>query len=128
VRSTDDARRAVDAGAQFIVSPGASVDVIEICQALAVPVLPGACTPTEVETVVRAGAEVVKFFPAEPVGGLAFLKALIAPFRNVRFIPTGGINPGSWMATSALLREGDFARVEQLARESVELVARIGRA
>lgn len=66
VRTAKDARRAIDAGAQFIVSPGTDLDVIALCRAEGVPVLPGACTPTEVDTAMRAGADAVKFFPAEP--------------------------------------------------------------
>lgn len=139
VRSTADAQRALDAGAAFVVSPGVDTDVVEVSRDAGVPVVPGACTPTEVQIAVRAGADAVKFFPAEPMGGAAFLRALIAPFRDARFIPTGGITPenladylrlpqviacgGSWLAPPALVREGRFERIAELAREAVVSVA-----
>jgi Entner-Doudoroff aldolase len=92
VRSPQDVRRVVEQGAQFVVSPSTDPEVIAACGSLGVPSLPGACTPTEVETGVKASAGLVKFFPAEAVGGIAFLRALAGPFPNVRFVPTGGVN------------------------------------
>ena len=82
---------ALEAGARFIVSPGFSASVVGECQRSGVPVLPGVATATEIQAALEAGLEVVKFFPAEASGGLAALKALAAPFRGVRFVPTGGI-------------------------------------
>lgn len=137
VRTADAAERALDAGAAFVVSPGTSVDVIERCAAADTMVLPGACTPSEVETARRAGAGTLKFFPAEPMGGTDYLQALAAPFPEITFVPTGGIGPanlasylrlpnvvacgGSWMVNNGLVTEGRFARIEQLAREAVQL-------
>jgi len=139
VRSIDDARRVIEAGAQFVVSPATNPDVVAYCTSRAVLMMPGACTPTEVDAAVRAGAAVVKFFPAEAIGGLPFLKALSAPFNDVRFVPTGGVNAsnladylrvpqviacgGSWMVNPLLLEQRRFGEVEALAREAVEIVA-----
>jgi 2-dehydro-3-deoxyphosphogluconate aldolase/(4S)-4-hydroxy-2-oxoglutarate aldolase len=102
-----------------------------------VPVFPGAATATEIDSAMRAGADAVKFFPAEAMGGIAVLKALAGPFRDVRFVPTGGINAsnlaeylrlpnvlacgGSWMVAPALLAERNFGRIEALTREAVEI-------
>lgn len=140
VRSLDDARAVVDAGAQFVVSPGTNPELIGFCRAAGVPVFPGACTPTEVDTAVRAGADAVKFFPAEAMGGIPVLKALAGPFRDVSFIPTGGINAsnlagylqlsnvvacgGSWMVAPALLAERRVDEISALTREAVEIAAR----
>jgi len=139
VRSPDDARRAIDQGAQFVVSPGTDLEIVEVCRALGVPALPGVCTPTEVQAALRAGLDLLKFFPAEAMGGVDFLKALAGPFREVRYVPTGGINPanlpaylrlpavaacgGSWLVAPQLLAERRFDRVRELAREAVDIVA-----
>jgi 2-dehydro-3-deoxyphosphogluconate aldolase/(4S)-4-hydroxy-2-oxoglutarate aldolase len=138
VRTLADAERVIEAGAQFVVSPSTYPELIELCLAAGVPAIPGACTPTEVDAAVRAGAPLIKFFPAEAMGGVAFLKALAGPFRDVQFVPTGGINAsniatylalpqvaacgGTWMVAPALLRERAFDRVEALAREAVAIV------
>lgn len=138
VLTTEQAQRAIDAGAQFIVSPGTNPAVVEFCQSRNVTIFPGVCTPTEIEMAMAKGLEVLKFFPAEPMGGVNFLKAVCAPYRNVRFIPTGGIDPknigqylalpqvvacgGSWMVKPELFEAGDWARVKQLSAEAVALV------
>src|SRR4051812_11853196 len=83
---------ALEAGARFIVSPGFSAAVVAECIGVGVPVLPGVATATEIQAALEAGLDVVKFFPAEAAGGVGALKALAAPFRSVRFVPTGGIN------------------------------------
>jgi 2-dehydro-3-deoxyphosphogluconate aldolase/(4S)-4-hydroxy-2-oxoglutarate aldolase len=139
VRSAAEARRVIDAGAQFVVAPGTNPEVIAVCRAAGVPVVPGACTPTEIEAALRAGADAVKFFPAEAMGGTTFLKALAGPYRDVRFVPSGGITAaniadylgieqvlacgGSWMVTQQLIADGDFDRVQTLAREALAIVA-----
>src|SRR5690606_2196314 len=87
----DQVDRAVAAGAAFIVSPGFSEAVVRRCRELDVPVFPGVATASELMAALDAGCDVVKFFPAEPLGGVSTLKALAAPFPGVRFIPTGGI-------------------------------------
>ncbi|MEO7363302.1 MAG: bifunctional 4-hydroxy-2-oxoglutarate aldolase/2-dehydro-3-deoxy-phosphogluconate aldolase, partial [Gemmatimonadaceae bacterium] len=82
---------AVQAGAHFIVSPGLNPAVVEYCQAHTIPVFPGVVTPTEIEVALRLGLSVLKFFPAEPAGGLRYLQAVCGPYANVSFIPTGGM-------------------------------------
>jgi len=141
VRTLDDAERALEAGAQFIVSPSIYPELVELCLASGVACIPGTCTPTEIDAAVRAGAPLVKFFPAEPMGGVAFLKALAGPFRDVQFVPTGGVSidnlaaylelpnvaacGGSWLVAPAILREHSFERVESLVREAVAVVAEV---
>ena len=139
VLTPEAAERVVEAGARFVVSPATNHDVIAFCRSAGVPVFPGATTPTEVDSAVRAGAEAVKFFPAEAMGGIPVLKALAGPFRDVSFVPTGGINAsnladylhlpnvlacgGTWMVAPVLLAERSFDRIEALTREAVEIAA-----
>ena len=92
VINDDQCREAIDAGARFIVSPGLSASVAEICKAAGVPYYPGCVTPTEIMQALELGITTVKFFPAGVYGGLSALKALSSPFPQVRFIPTGGID------------------------------------
>jgi 2-dehydro-3-deoxyphosphogluconate aldolase/(4S)-4-hydroxy-2-oxoglutarate aldolase len=93
VLTTEQAERAVAAGAQFVVTPGFAPKVVAACQAAGVLVVPGAATATEIQMALDAGLDIVKFFPASQLGGAPMIKALAAPFRTVRFIPTGGITP-----------------------------------
>jgi 2-dehydro-3-deoxyphosphogluconate aldolase/(4S)-4-hydroxy-2-oxoglutarate aldolase len=132
--------QAVAAGARFVVSPGFSASVVRECASLGVPVLPGVATATEIQLALDAGVTTVKFFPAEAAGGAAAVKALAAPYREVRFVPTGGVSPanldaylslsavaavgGSWLVSPDLLARADFARVATLTAEAVELVRR----
>ncbi len=125
-------------GAAFVVSPGFGRAVVERCLAIGLPVVPGACTPTEVQMALEAGLSTVKFFPAESAGGVPFLRTLGGPFGGVRFIPTGGIGPhnlaaylalpnvtacgGSWLVRGELLARGDFAEVRRLATEAAAIV------
>ncbi|HLU33165.1 MAG TPA: bifunctional 4-hydroxy-2-oxoglutarate aldolase/2-dehydro-3-deoxy-phosphogluconate aldolase [Natronosporangium sp.] len=131
--------QAVAAGARYIVSPGFSPAVVRRCQELGVPALPGVATATEIQTAVAAGVEVLKFFPAEPLGGVGMLKALAAPFPGVRFVPTGGIRAaqladylalpsvlavgGSWMVAAKLIEAGDWDEITRLTAEAVRLAA-----
>ena len=85
-------KAALKAGAKFIVSPGLSVDVAKICKARNIPYYPGCVTPTEIMQAIDLGINVVKFFPANVYGGLKALKALAAPFPQIKFIPTGGVD------------------------------------
>ncbi|HWQ33021.1 MAG TPA: bifunctional 4-hydroxy-2-oxoglutarate aldolase/2-dehydro-3-deoxy-phosphogluconate aldolase [Blastocatellia bacterium] len=133
------AQTALEAGAEFIVSPGTNPAVVDYCQAQGVTIFPGVCTPTEIELALSKDVSVLKFFPAEAMGGVKFLKAVCAPYKQVRFIPTGGIEPGnigdylalpqvvacggSWMVKPELMTAGEFAKIRQLAREAV---ARVG--
>jgi 2-dehydro-3-deoxyphosphogluconate aldolase/(4S)-4-hydroxy-2-oxoglutarate aldolase len=131
----DEAR---DAGAEFIVAPGLSTQVVERSLELQLPVFPGVCTPTEIERALRLGLSVVKFFPAEPMGGVKFLRAVSAPYSGVRFMPTGGITAdnvrtyldfdrviacgGSWMAPSDRISAGDFDFIRTQTAAAVKLV------
>lgn len=85
-------KRALKAGATFIVSPGLSVKVAKYCKKKNIPYFPGCVTPTEIMAALELGIEIVKFFPANVYGGLSALKALSAPFPQVKFIPTGGVD------------------------------------
>ncbi|MGW1751738.1 bifunctional 4-hydroxy-2-oxoglutarate aldolase/2-dehydro-3-deoxy-phosphogluconate aldolase [Streptomyces sp. NPDC002092] len=136
VLTPEQAERAVAAGARFVVSPGFDDEVVARCRELGVPVIPGVATATEVMRALKAGLDTVKLFPAEPLGGLRTLRALAAPFPGVRFMPTGGIDAyrmaayladpavlavgGSWMATPALLKSGDYAEIRRLTADAVE--------
>lgn len=130
--------RAIDAGARFIVAPGLNPAIVERCQEKAVPVIPGVCTPTEIEQGLQLGLDTFKFFPAEAMGGLATLKAISAPYSMVRFMPTGGISTnnlanylnfqkiiacgGSWMVKGDFIQNGDFDNIETLSREAAAIV------
>ena len=95
VINAEQCRAALKAGARFIVSPGLSVSVAEVCRENGVPYYPGCVTPTEIMQALEIGITTVKFFPANIYGGLKALKALSAPFPQVRFIPTGGVDRGN---------------------------------
>lgn len=141
VLSVDQARRAVEAGARYIVAPGLSRKVVEWCIWNSVPVTPGVVTPTEIETAMDLGLGVVKFFPAEASGGVAYLKAICAPYRSMKFIPTGGIDEknvaeylklpqvaacgGSWMVKPDLLKAGRFDEVHRLAAAAAAIASRL---
>jgi len=138
VLSTEQAQKAMDSGAEFIVSPGTNPMIVEYCHEKDVTIFPGVCTPTEIEAALGYGVNTVKFFPSEAMGGVKFLKAVCAPYKDVRFIPTGGIDPkniaqyfalpqveacgGSWMVKPELFESGDFATVQKLTEEAVALV------
>ncbi|MBO0719497.1 MAG: bifunctional 4-hydroxy-2-oxoglutarate aldolase/2-dehydro-3-deoxy-phosphogluconate aldolase [Blastocatellia bacterium] len=138
VLTIEQVETAINAGAQFIVSPGTNPAVVDYCLAKSVPIFPGVCTPTEIELALAKGVDVLKFFPAEQMGGVGFLKTVCAPYRQVRFIPTGGIDTenlgrylalpevvacgGSWMVRPELMNAGEFDRISQLVKEAVALV------
>ena len=92
VINAEQAQRAIDAGAKFIVSPGLSAEVAEVCRAANIPYIPGCATPTEIMQAISLGMTMVKFFPANVYGGLNAIKALSAPFPQVTFLPTGGVD------------------------------------
>jgi 2-dehydro-3-deoxyphosphogluconate aldolase/(4S)-4-hydroxy-2-oxoglutarate aldolase len=130
----------LDAGADFIVSPGFDRGVVARCRRDDVPVLPGIATPTEAMRAVREGVDAVKVFPAEPLGGPGYLKALSGPFPHLRWVPTGGIDErnaadylrmrsvlaigGSWMAPADLVKAERFDEIRALARQAAALAAR----
>lgn len=91
----EQCKKALKAGAKFIVSPGLSEDVAVICKENGIPYYPGCVTPTEIIKSLELGISVVKFFPANIYGGLKAMKALAAPFPQIKFIPTGGIDSGN---------------------------------
>ena len=91
VLTIEQADCAVKAGAKFIVSPGLNPEVVKWCQAHEVPVIPGIVTPTEMAQAIGLGLTMVKFFPAEPAGGISMIKAMAAPYVNMKFMPTGGL-------------------------------------
>jgi 2-dehydro-3-deoxyphosphogluconate aldolase/(4S)-4-hydroxy-2-oxoglutarate aldolase len=138
VLDAETARQCIDAGARFIVSPSLDVPTIEACRTLRVPVFPGAMTPTEVVTAWKAGADAVKVFPANAVGGAAYLKSLKAPLPQIELVPTGGVslkNIAEYIAAGALavgvgadlvdlaaVRNGDAASITAKAREYVAAV------
>jgi 2-dehydro-3-deoxyphosphogluconate aldolase/(4S)-4-hydroxy-2-oxoglutarate aldolase len=135
VLTIKQARRAVSAGAQFIVSPGFNPKVVDYCLENSIPVTPGINNPTQIEMALERGIEVVKFFPAEASGGLPLLKSMSAPYTGIKFIPTGGIDPdnlnsylsnkkvhacgGSWMVKVDLISSGNFAEITRLTKEAV---------
>jgi len=134
-----DVQNAVDAGAQFGVSPGATDELIEACEALGLPLLAGAATATEAMQMLARGYDLLKFFPAETSGGAPALKAIGAPLPQISFCPTGGVSlanamsyldlpnvicaGGSWVAPKELVAAGDWAAIEALAREASQLGA-----
>ena len=138
VLSIEQVDRAVNAGAKFIVSPGFDEEIVRYCQKIGVAITPGIVTPSEASKAVKAGLEVVKFFPAEAAGGLPMLKALAAPFTTLRFMPTGGISAsnikeylgfskifacgGSWMVKDSLIKEQKFDEIEALTKEAIVIV------
>jgi len=138
VLSAVQAQQALDAGAEFIVTPGFNRPVVEFCLEKGIPVVPGCSGPTDMESALAYGLSAVKFFPAEASGGLSALKAMAAPYGSLRFMPTGGIDAknlkdylaydrifacgGSWFVKEDLVVAGDFVAVEKLTAEAVALV------
>jgi len=138
VTTPEQVNLAVDSGAELIISPGLNTRVIEHCLKHDIPVLPGVCTPTEIETARNYGLKYLKFFPAEAYGGVKTLKALADVYGAFGFVPTGGINAqnlgdylklpivvacgGSWMAPSDLINQRKFAEIEKLVVEAVATV------
>ena len=141
VLTIDQVDRAVGAGAKFIVSPGFDPEIVDYCIEKNIPVFPGCITPSEVAQAVKRGLEVVKFFPAEQFGGVATIKALAAPYTNVRFMPTGGVSAknladylgfkkiiacgGSWMVKGDMIAAGEFDKIREMTAEAVALVKEI---
>ncbi len=137
VLTPEQADLARDAGAQFVVAPGFSPRVVDHCLDAGMAVYPGIATPTEIEAALAKGLRTLKFFPAEPMGGLAFLKAIAAPYVDVEFMPTGGINAaniatylafkrivacgGSWMAPSDWIAAKQFDRIRDESQRAFEI-------
>ena len=138
VLTTEQVDLAVKAGASFIVSPGLNPKVVSYCVERGIPITPGCSTPSDIEAAIELGLDVVKFFPAEAAGGLAMIKAMAAPYVNMKFMPTGGINAsnlisyldfpkiiacgGSWMVKDDLVKAGDFVKITELTKEAVTMM------
>lgn len=138
VLTLEQARAARDAGAQFLVAPGLVPPVVSWALEQGIPVLPGVMTPSEITAALSLGLNLLKFFPAEPLGGVRTIEAMSDPFPWLRFIPTGGIRPeniavylrsqrilavgGSWMARRAAISAGQFEQIETLTRQAVAAV------
>ena len=134
---------AVEAGAQFVISPGCTSELLVHARQNAVPLIPGVATPSEIMAAYSLGYDHLKFFPAEANGGAPALKAISAPLPQIRFCPTGGISPknvheylalscvgsvgGSWLLPADVLKQGDWQRVTQLSKDAVELVKSLRR-
>ena len=137
VITKEQAKAATDAGAKFIVSPGSDLEVIRYAKELGVYMLPGAVTPTEVMQLIKEDVKVIKFFPAENYGGLKTIKALSAPFPNIKFVPTGGVSlsnltaylefdkiaavGGSWLCTKDLITNGKWDEITKLSKEAMDI-------
>lgn len=136
VLTTQQVDEAVEAGAKFIVSPGLNPNIVRYCIERNIPITPGCANPSDVEQAIELGLEAVKFFPAEAAGGLPMIKAMAAPYHQMKFMPTGGISAknlndylsfpkilacgGSWMVREDLLKNGNFEEITRLTKEAVE--------
>ena len=141
VLTTKQVDEAVEAGAKFIVSPGLNPTIVKYCIEKNIPITPGVATPSEMEQAIELGLNLVKFFPAEPSGGLAMINAVAAPYTMLKFMPTGGINPdnvkdylnsdkifacgGSWMVKGNLINDGNSDKIKELTKEAVNIVKEI---
>ena len=138
VLTTEQVDRAINAGATFIVSPGLNPKIVKYCLEKGISVTPGCANPSDIEQAIELGLEVVKFFPAEAAGGLNMIKAMSAPYVNMKFMPTGGINEknlntyldfpkilacgGSWMVNDAMIKAGEFDKIKKLTQDAVTLM------
>lgn len=141
VLTKEQADRAIDAGAAFIVAPGTNPVVIDHCLLRSVPIVPGVATPTDIDLAMSFGLTTVKFFPAENLGGTSTLKAYSGPYADISFLPTGGITPeklleylklpfvlacgGSWLAPREALAKGDFVTIRKLIEQAVKILASV---
>jgi 2-dehydro-3-deoxyphosphogluconate aldolase / (4S)-4-hydroxy-2-oxoglutarate aldolase len=143
VINREQAEAARDAGAQFLVSPGMVEEVIVWAQENQIPILAGAVTPTEMIRGINLGLDILKFFPAETMGGLKAIKSISDPFPQLRFIPTGGIRSenvgeylqmekihavgGSWMAKRQMIADGKFDEITRMAKAASDVVKQVRR-
>jgi 2-dehydro-3-deoxyphosphogluconate aldolase/(4S)-4-hydroxy-2-oxoglutarate aldolase len=141
VLTVAQAQQAVENGAKFLVTPGFDEEVVSFCLEKGIPIYPGVATPTEINMALKKGLSILKFFPAQALGGLPTLKAIAGPYTQVRFVPTGGINPqnlpdylaspavvacgGSWLVKKTLIDNGEFETIQKLAAEAVQIVQKI---
>lgn len=138
VLSVSDAKKAKEAGAKAIISPGTDLEVLDWCETNEIPYIPGISSATELMACLKKGLSFVKLFPAETVGGISMIKALSGPFPTVEFMPTGGIQPqnfkeylalknvvacgGSWLVPEEDLEQNDFKHITLLAQETTNLL------
>ncbi len=137
VLSAEQSKAVIERGASFIVSPGLDAASVDVASAAAIPILPGISTATELQQAWNMGLRTVKLFPASLVGGPKILKALSSVFRDVRFMPTGGVSPtnlneylavpavlacgGSWLTPKEAIEAGNFAAITSLAKEAIAI-------
>ncbi len=135
--NTQTLQASIEAGAEFIVTPGSTTAIIDAAQAAGIPILPGVNTPSEAMALLEKGITEMKFFPAEAAGGIPMLKSIAGPLPQIQFCPTGGVNPGnakdylslknvacvggSWMAPADLVNSGDWDEITRRAREASAL-------
>lgn len=128
---------AKEAGATFIVSPGFNPNTVRACQELGIEIIPGVNNPSAVEAALEMGLTTMKFFPAEPSGGISMVKSLLTPYTDLELMPTGGIKPsnvndylaiprviacgGTWMVEKSLIENGEWEELARLTREAVAL-------
>ncbi|MDV5167850.1 bifunctional 4-hydroxy-2-oxoglutarate aldolase/2-dehydro-3-deoxy-phosphogluconate aldolase [Photobacterium rosenbergii] len=139
VLNREQAIAAKEAGATFVVSPGFNPNTVKACQELGIEIVPGVNNPSAVEAAIEMGVTTLKFFPAEASGGINMVKSLLAPYTQIQFMPTGGINAknvndylavdrvfacgGTWMVDKKLINEGRWDEISRLAREAADLVS-----
>ncbi len=139
VLNRNQAIAAKEAGATFVVSPGLNPNTVKACQEIGIEIVPGVNNPSAVEAALELGVTTLKFFPAEPSGGINMVKALLAPYGEVELMPTGGINPnnikeylsvprvlacgGTWMVDNKLIKEQNWDELARLTREAVKMVS-----
>jgi len=143
VLTPDNARDVRSAGGMFCIAPGFNPEMVEYCLENSIPVFPGVATASEMEAAVRKGLSVLKVFPIEPLGGVPFLKIIGGPFRNLEWVPSGGITPANlatylaydkivacgctWIAPTDLINAGQFDRIRDNAREAVAVARNFNR-
>jgi 2-dehydro-3-deoxyphosphogluconate aldolase/(4S)-4-hydroxy-2-oxoglutarate aldolase len=141
VLTAAQADAAIDAGARFVVTPGFNPAVVDHCLARGMSIAPGVATPTEIEQAYSRGLRLVKLFPAGPLGGIPYLRAVSGPYPMMRFLPTGGVTianlgdylalgsvtacGGTWLCAPELVEKGAFDAIERLARDAVAVVSRV---
>jgi len=130
---------AKNAGATFIVSPGFNPNTVKACQEVGIDIIPGVNNPSAIEAALEMGLTTLKFFPAEASGGVNMVKALLGPYTDIHFMPTGGISPanveqylqiprvlacgGTWMVDKKLIENGEWSKLAQLTRQAADLVS-----
>lgn len=141
VLTIEDARKAVDSGTKFIVSPGFDPQIVEWCLDQDILICPGVAMPTDITSALNMGLRILKFFPASVLGGVKALKSISGPFGNIRFIPSGGVNQdnmldylqlrsvlavsGTWMVKRTLIQSGEFEEITNRTRKAVDLVKEV---